>query len=157
MVFEITSTAFVPGGDIPSAHTCDGSDVSPALAWRGAPPGTRGFALVVDDPDAPDPAAPRMVWVHWVLYNLPADASGLAEGTTARTLPEGTLEGRNDWKQPGWRGPCPPVGRHRYVFSLFALDTRLPDLGHPTRAALERAMEGHVLARAELIGTYARR
>ncbi len=154
MAMQITSAAFAPMAAIPRRHTCEGEDVSPPLAWTGAPAGTRSFALVVDDPDAPDPAAPRMNWVHWVLYDLPPDASGLPAGMVREALPRGAFEGLNDWHKPGWRGPCPPVGRHRYFHRLYALDVVLPDLQHPTRAALMKAMEGHVLATAELIGTY---
>lgn len=150
----LSSPAFAPDGEIPRAHTCQGADLSPALGWSGAPEGTKSFALVVDDPDAPDPAAPKMVWVHWVLYNLPADATSLPEGVQAAALPRGTLEGVNDWNQTGWRGPCPPVGRHRYFFKLYALDTRLADLHHPKKARLLDTMKGHVLASTELVGTY---
>jgi Raf kinase inhibitor-like YbhB/YbcL family protein len=157
MSFVLTSPAFAPGGDIPKPQTCDGKDESPPLAWSGAPAGTRSLALIVDDPDAPDPAAPKLVWVHWVLYNLPAEPRGLPGGITAKTLPKGALEGLNDWKRTGWQGPCPPVGRHRYFFKLYALDTVLPDLKRPTKSALEKSMEGHVLARAELMGHYQRR
>jgi Raf kinase inhibitor-like YbhB/YbcL family protein len=153
---QMTSTAFAHDGAIPPRHTCDGEDVSPPLAWSGAPSGTRSFALVVDDPDAPDPAAPRMTWVHWVLYDLPADAAGLPEGAARGGLPAGTREGLNDWKRTGYGGPCPPVGRHRYFHKLYALDTTLGDLGRPTKADLEKAMRGHVLAQAELVGTYRR-
>jgi Raf kinase inhibitor-like YbhB/YbcL family protein len=156
MEFQLGSSSFAPGGDIPADFTCDGRDVSPPLSWTGAPGGTRSLALIVDDPDAPDPQAPRRVWTHWVLYNLPATLRGLREGMSARTLPKGALEGFNDSKRLGWEGPCPPIGRHRYFFRLYALDTALPDLRHPTRGALERAMEGHVLARAELVGRFAR-
>jgi hypothetical protein len=156
MTLTLTSPAFAQQGAIPKRHTCDGEDLSPPLAWSGAPAGTRSFALVVDDPDAPDPAAPKVVWVHWVLYDLPPATTSLPEGTVAKSLPKGTLEGLNDWKQPGWRGPCPPVGKHRYIHKLYALDTVLPDLHRPTKGALEKAMEGHVLAKAELIGTYQR-
>jgi len=154
MSLEISSKAFAPNGDIPSSHTCQGKDVSPALTWTGAPSGTKSWALIVDDPDAPDPAAPKMTWVHWVLYDLPSEAHSLPEGASAKTLPKGSLEGLNDWKQPGWRGPCPPVGKHRYFFKLYALDTVLPDLKKPTKVALEEAMKGHVLAHAELVGRY---
>jgi len=153
MRFVIQSPAFEEGGSIPSRYTCDGEDVSPPLVWSGIPAGTRSLALIVDDPDAPDPAAPRMVWVHWVLYNLPPDVQGLPEAVVA--LPPGTLEGRNDWKRTGYGGPCPPVGRHRYFFKLYALDAVLPDLGEPTKAELLDAMKGHVIGEAVLMGTYA--
>jgi Raf kinase inhibitor-like YbhB/YbcL family protein len=156
MSFTLTSPAFAPLGAIPKRHTCDGEDLSPPLAWTGAPAGTKSLALVVDDPDAPDPAAPKLVWVHWVLYDLPPGTASLVQGTTAKTLPPGAREGLNDWKRTGWRGPCPPVGRHRYFHKLYALDIVLPDLHHPDKAALERAMAGHVLAQAELVGTYQR-
>ena len=153
MTFSIRSTAFADGGDIPSQYTCQGSDVSPPLEWAGAPAGTLSFALIVDDPDAPDPAAPKMTWVHWVLYNLPAKAAGLPEAAAATPLP-GARNGLNDWKRTGYGGPCPPIGRHRYSFKLYALDAMLSDLGTPTKAQLLQAMEGHVLATAELVGTY---
>ncbi len=148
----ITSEAFSHNGEIPSKYTCEGQDVSPPLSWSGLPAGTKSLVLIVDDPDAPDPAAPRMTWVHWVLYNIPATASGLPEAV--KTLPPGTREGLNDWRRTGWGGPCPPVGRHRYFFKLYALDTVLPDLGAATKPKVEEAMKGHVLARAELVGTY---
>ena len=109
----------------------------------------------MDDPDAPDPAAPRMIWVHWVLYNLPVTSNGLAEAVKPADLPAGTREGSNDWKRTGYGGPCPPIGRHRYYFRLYALDTVLADLHQPSKAALLKAMNGHVLAEAELLGTYA--
>ncbi|MBP7146716.1 MAG: YbhB/YbcL family Raf kinase inhibitor-like protein [Acidobacteria bacterium] len=148
---ELTSAAFPHDGAIPALHTCQGRDVSPALAWRDVPAGAKSLALIVDDPDAPDPKAPRMTWVHWVLYNIPPDAA-LGEGV--RQLPAGTREGLNDWKRTGYGGPCPPIGRHRYFFKLYALDAVLPDLGKPTKAQLEKAIAGHVLAKAELVGTY---
>lgn len=157
MAFTLRSTAFSPDGEIPAKHTCQGDDVSPALAWSGAPAGTKSFALIVDDPDAPDPKAPKMVWVHWVLYNLPASASGLAEGVAARDLPAGTHQGKNDWKKVGYGGPCPPIGRHRYFHKLYALDATLPDLHEPTKAQLEAAMRGHVLAETQVMGIYAKR
>jgi Raf kinase inhibitor-like YbhB/YbcL family protein len=157
MSLTMTSTAFAHEGAIPSLYTCEGKDVSPPLAWAGAPEATRSFALVVDDPDAPDPAAPRMTWVHWVLYNIDAAAGGLPEGVEATALPAGTREGVNDWGRTGYGGPCPPVGRHRYFHKLYALDAVLPDLRHPGKAALEKAMKGHVLAQATLIGTYRKR
>jgi Raf kinase inhibitor-like YbhB/YbcL family protein len=154
MTLAITSTAFDAGGPIPPVYTCDGNDVAPPLAWTRVPAGTQSLALIVDDPDAPDPAAPQRTWVHWVLYNIAADASGLEQG--ARHLPAGTQEGSNDWKRTGYGGPCPPIGRHRYFFKLFALDAVLPDLKHATKQQLEAAMQGHVLEKAELMGTYHR-
>ena len=156
MALALTSTAFQPDGAIPAVYTCQGKDISVPLAWGGLPAGTRSLALIVDDPDAPDPAAPKMTWVHWVLYNIPPAATGLPEGVKARALPAGTLEGSNDWGRTGYGGPCPPVGRHRYFFKLYALDVVLPDLGTPDKKRLERAMKGHVLAQQELVGTYAK-
>lgn len=154
MSLTLTSASFEPGGDIPTKYTCEGEDLSPPLAWSDLPAGTKSLALIVDDPDAPDPAAPKMTWVHWVLYNLPPSATGLSEDVGSGGLPEGALEGLNDWKRTGYGGPCPPIGRHRYFHKLFALDTRLSDLARPTKAELEQAMAGHVLAQTELIGTY---
>ena len=154
---KLTSPSFENQGDIPKKHTCDGQDVSPALAWTGAPQGTKSFVLIVDDPDAPDPANPRMTWVHWVLYNLPADAGSLSEGVEEKDLPKGTLQGLNDWKKTGFGGPCPPIGKHRYFHKLYALDIVLPDLKQPTKAKLEKAMEGHVLSKTELVGLYQRK
>jgi Raf kinase inhibitor-like YbhB/YbcL family protein len=157
MALTLKSPDFEPNGEIPARFTCEGEDVSPALAWTGAPEKTRTLALIVDDPDAPDPRAPKTTWVHWVLYNLPPSASGLPQAVEPRDLPPGTREGLNDWKRTGYGGPCPPIGRHRYFFKLYALDTELPDLGRPTKARLEEAMQGHVLDKAELIGTYQKR
>ncbi len=151
---NITSSAFAQNGAIPKKYTCDGGDTSPPVAWSDVPAGAKSLALIVDDPDAPDPAAPRMTWVHWVLYNLPPSSGGLAEGV--KNLPAGTAEGMNDWQRTGYGGPCPPVGRHRYFHKLYALDTVLQGLKKPGKAALEKAMQGHVIARAELIGTYQR-
>jgi hypothetical protein len=152
MTLKLTSPAFTPGSEIPSKHTCEGQDVSPPLAWSGLPANTKSLALIVDDPDAPDPAAPKMTWVHWVLYNIPPSASSLPEG--AKPLPAGTLAGQNDWKRTGYGGPCPPIGRHRYFHKLYALDTVLPNLGAVTKDKLEAAMKAHIVARAELLGTY---
>jgi hypothetical protein len=152
--FTLRSSSFTDGASIPIRHTCEGPDVSPPLEWAGLPAGTRSLALVVDDPDAPDPRAPRMTWVHWVLYDLPPAATGLPEGVARDALPAGTHQGVNDWKRTGYGGPCPPIGRHRYFFKLYALDALLRDLGAPTKARLEAAMKGHVLAEARLLGTY---
>lgn len=153
---QISSPAFDDNGSIPLLHTCDGQDVSPALNWSDVPPDAKSLVLIVDDPDAPDPAAPKMTWVHWVLYNLPVSSVGLQEGAMTMDLPAGTREGLNDWKRTGYGGPCPPVGRHRYFHKLYALDTELPDLGSPTKARLAQAMTGHVVAEAVVVGTYQR-
>jgi hypothetical protein len=154
MALNLSSPAFDSGSAIPAMYTCEGRDISPPLAWHGMPPGTRSLVLIVDDPDAPDPRMPTMTWVHWVLTNLPPDMSGLPEGVAPGALPAGTIEGLNDWKRTGYGGPCPPVGRHRYFHKLYALDTTLDRLKRPTKAQVEAAMKGHVLAHAELIGTY---
>ncbi|MGH7605076.1 MAG: YbhB/YbcL family Raf kinase inhibitor-like protein, partial [Gemmatimonadaceae bacterium] len=153
MPLRISSTAFGPNGPIPSKYTCEGADTSPPLEWSGAPDGTRSFALIVDDPDAPDPAKPKMVYVHWVIYNIPSSKTKLAENAAKTGLPEGALQGINDWKKPTWGGPCPPIGRHRYFFKLYALDTQL-SLSNPSKTQLEKAMLGHTLGNAEIIGTY---
>lgn len=154
MPLSIDSPAFTNEGEIPSVYTCEGRDISPALTWTGAPEGTQSFALIVDDPDAPDPEAPKMTYVHWVLYNIPSSARELSMGVAPADLPTGTKEGLNDWKRTGYGGPCPPIGRHRYYHKLYALDTVLPDLGTPTKDKLLGAMEGHVLGEAVLMGTY---
>lgn len=156
MTLTLTSPAFAHNGAMPVRLTCDGQDLSPELRWSGLPADTKSLALIVDDPDAPDPAAPRMTWVHWVLYNIPPTATGLAEAVAPGALPAGTRQGLNDWGRTGYGGPCPPIGRHRYFHKLYALDTVLPDLGKPTKAALEQAMKSHVLASTELVGTYQR-
>lgn len=157
MPFTLRSASFQEEGIIPLRQTCDGQDLSPQLAWTGQPANTKSLVLIVDDPDAPDPAAPKMTWVHWILYNIPSAASSLVEGVSVRDLPPGTRQGLNDWQRTGYGGPCPPIGSHRYFHKLFALDVLLPDLQHPTKTILERAMHGHVLARTELIGYYRRR
>jgi hypothetical protein len=151
---ELTSPSFAAMDEIPRRHTCEGDDVSPELRWSGVPNGARTLAVIVDDPDAPDPKAPQMTWVHWVLYEIPPDAMGLPEAVPAAKLPPGTRQGTSDWKRIDYGGPCPPIGRHRYFFKLYALDAVLGDLGEPSKAELERAMQGKVLARAELVGTY---
>jgi Raf kinase inhibitor-like YbhB/YbcL family protein len=154
MSMSIESSSFPHNGPIPGRHTCEGHDTSPELLWTEIPDGAKSLVLIVDDPDAPDPAAPKRVWVHWVLYNIPATSSGLPEGVATRDLPPGTQEGLNDWQRTGYGGPCPPIGNHRYFHKLYALDTELPDLKQPTKAKLEEAMRDHVIATAELIGRY---
>ncbi len=156
MTLTITSPAFLDNGESPMRYTCDSEDISPALEWSGLPEGNKSVILIVDDPDAPDPAAPKMTWVHWVLYNIPPDALELPEGARPKDLPEGTEEGLNDWIRTGYGGPCPPIGRHRYFHKFYALDVVLPDLGRPTKGELEKAMVGHILSEAELVGTYQR-
>jgi hypothetical protein len=155
-IMQLTSPSFENQKRIAKKFTCDGENISPALEWSAVPEGTKSFALIVDDPDAPDPANPRMTWVHWVLYNIPATVSSLPESVKDKDLPKGTLQGLNDWKKTGYGGPCPPIGKHRYFHKLYALDIVLPDLSRPTKAKLEKAMEGHVLSKAELIGLYQR-
>jgi Raf kinase inhibitor-like YbhB/YbcL family protein len=151
---EITSTAFTHQDEIPELYTCEGEDISPPLAWRNIPENTKSLVLIVDDPDAPDPKAPKMTWVHWVLYNIPPNIGNLPQGLSTSTLPQDTLEGINSWKRSGYGGPCPPIGRHRYFHKLYALDESLPDLNGPTKEKLEAQMQGHIIASAELVGTY---
>ena len=152
MSLTLSSPSFKAYGPIDARYTCEGEDISPALSWSGVPEDAQGLALILDDPDAP-----RGGWVHWVLYNLPPTTTGLPEACKADDLPEGTLEGLNDWRRIGYGGPCPPKGRHRYFFTLYALDCVLPDFKRPTKGQLERAMDGHVLGKAELMGTYVKR
>ncbi len=152
----VSSPAFVEGGEIPQKYTCDGEDVVPPLSWRGVPEGTKSLVLIVDDPDVPDPAKPVRTWIHWVVFEIPPTATGISEGGGAERLPAGAREGLNDWKRTRFGGPCPPIGRHRYFHKLYALDVPLAELESPTKAALEVAMKGHVLASATLIGTYER-
>lgn len=149
----ISSPSFTQNQMIPARHTCDAENVSPPLAWSGVPAGAKSLVLIVDDPDAPDPAAPRMTWVHWLLYNIAPDSGGLTEGVADRLA----LQGVNDWQRTGYNGPCPPIGKHRYFFKLYALDVLLPDMRHPGKTTLEKAMQGHVVARSELVGLYQRR
>lgn len=154
MALNITSPAFADNASIPRKYTCEGEDISPPLQWSGVPAGTKSLALIVDDPDAPDPKAPKTTWVHWVLYNIPPTGTGLPENEAKAGVPKGALPGLNDWKRTGYGGPCPPIGRHRYFHKLYALDTVLPDLKKPTKAQLLEAMKGHVLAEAQFLGTY---
>lgn len=156
MTLTLSSRAFAPNGSIPTVYTCDGRDISPPLSWSSLPAGTKSLVLIMDDPDAPDPKAPRMTWVHWVLYNIPAEATGLEENAGKGGLPSGTMQGINNWGRTGYGGPCPPIGRHRYFHKLYALDVVLSDLGQPAKGKLLQAMEGHILDRTELIGTYHR-
>jgi len=152
---NLTSSAFSHLADIPSLYTCEGDDYSPPLSWADVPAGTKSLVLIVDDPDAPDPAAPKMTWVHWVLYNIPPDCTGLNAGKSGLPeLPVGTLHGVNTLGETGYGGPCPPIGRHRYFHKLYALDLVLPLLQPATKESLEKAMHGHVLARCELLGYY---
>lgn len=154
MALTLKSRAFDNGGEIPSRYTCEGEDVSPPLVWTGVPETARSLVLIIDDPDAPDPKAPKMIWVHWVLYNIPPDVSGLPEGIVPEKLPPGTVEGLNDWKRIGYGGPCPPIGRHRYFHKLYALDAVLEGMNTPTKAKVEAAMKGHIIAQTEFMGTY---
>ena len=154
MPMTLTSTAFTHQGTIPTRYTCDGNDSSPPLAWHGVPATAKSLVLIVDDPDAPDPAAPRLTWVHWLLYNLPPRNGELPEAVAVKDLPSGTHVGVNDWQHSAYGGPCPPIGQHRYFHKLYALDTVLPDLGKPNKAQLEKAMQGHIVAQSVLIGTY---
>jgi len=156
MSFNLSSPDFIHLGEIPKTFTCDGNDSSPALSWSGLPAHTKSLVLIVDDPDAPDPANPKMTWVHWLLYNIPAATTELPRAVAASALPAGTQQGKNDWKRTGYGGPCPPVGRHRYFHKLYALDIDLPDLHQPNKTQLEAAMAGHIIAHTELLGTYQR-
>ena len=150
----LTSTAFAPNGSIPSKYTCEGADMSPPLEWFGLHRDAQTLALIVDDPDAPDPAKPQRVYVHWVVYNIPANITKLPENAAKAGLPSGAIQGLNDWKRETYGGPCPPIGRHRYFFKLYALDTVLGQLLNPTKQQLEKAMDEHLVDSAELIGTY---
>ena len=154
MALTLSSTAYEHGAEIPTKYTCQGEDISPPLSWEGIPETTKSLALIIHDPDVPSPDKPVRLWVHWVLYNLPVDITSLPEHTTSVKLPAGTLEGLNDWERTGYGGPCPPMGRHRYFHKLYALDMVLDDLHEPTKDQLEAAMQGHILAEGELIGTY---
>lgn len=154
MTLILKSDAFLHGEAIPSVYTCEGEDISPALTWEGVPEGTRSLALIVHDPDVPSPENPKRIWVHWVLYNLPPDLTGLPRGLDPSALPAGALEGINDWNLTGYGGPCPPKGKHRYFHTLYALDAVLKKHQNPTRTNLEKLMKGHILEKAELIGTY---
>jgi len=149
---KIESSAFREGGMIPKLYTCDGADLSPSLSWGAIPPGAKSLALIVDDPDAP-----AKTWVHWVVFDLPADSGGLPESVPADpTLASGARQGINDFQRIGYGGPCPPGGTHRYFFKLYALDTRLELDPGSSKSQLLSAMEGHILAEGQLMGRYAR-
>jgi Raf kinase inhibitor-like YbhB/YbcL family protein len=154
MTLTLGSPAFDDAQPIPRRHTCEGENVSPALAWSGVPDQAQTLALLVEDPDAPDPLAPTRIFAHWLVYNIPPDATGLVEDADTQGLPRGARAGKNDFGQPRWGGPCPPIGRHRYYFKLYALDSPLPTSKPLSRTALLDAIDGHVLAYAELMGTY---
>ncbi len=153
MAFELTSSAFQEGGSIPKQYTCEGADLSPPLHWGVPPAATKSFVIIADDPDAPGGT-----WVHWVVYNLPLDLRGLVEGVpTTDRLPNGALQGLNDFKRVGYGGPCPPPGKpHRYFFRLYALDRVLDLKSQETKARVMRACQGHILAEAQLMGRFAR-
>jgi Raf kinase inhibitor-like YbhB/YbcL family protein len=157
MTLALSSAAFRNQEEIPVLHTCEGKDVSPPLSFAGVPENAASLALIVDDPDAPDPQAPKTTWVHWILYDIPRSCTGLPQAVAESALPQGTRQGRNDWRRTGYGGPCPPIGRHRYFHKLYALDVRLGDLRRPTKAEIEHAMQGHVIGTAVLIGTYEKR
>jgi Raf kinase inhibitor-like YbhB/YbcL family protein len=154
MPLLINSPAFSHQETMPMQYTCEGDDHSPPLSWQGVPEQAKSLVLIVDDPDAPDPEAPKMTYVHWVLYNLPPNTTGLPEGVSSTQLPPGTVQGLNDWNRLGYGGPCPPIGRHRYFFKLYALDSVLPIIQQPTKAEIEKAMEGHIISKVEIMGTY---
>ncbi len=156
MAIELSSSSFRPGEPMPAAHTCDGPGLSPPLAWSDLPPGAKSLALIVDDPDAKSPAGAGEPFVHWVVYNVPTSARGLPLGAGGAALPSGAMEGRNDAGQIGYLPPCPPSGRHRYIFRLYALESMLPQRGAITAKELESSMSGRVLATTELIAVYGR-
>ena len=148
---KIESPEFGHDQSIPAKFTCEGKDTAPALRFSGVPKGAKSLALIVDDPDAPDPARPQRVWVHWVAWDLPPGTTAIPEGGK---LPTSAHSGTNDFGKKGYGGPCPPIGRHRYFFKVYALDRTLGELGKGTKHDLERAMKGHVVAEAQLVGTY---
>ena len=153
MRLKVTSPAFEQGGSIPTKYTCEGDDISPPLSWSGVPANAKSVAIIVDDPDAPDPAKPQRVYVHWVVYNIPTKTTSLGENASKSALSGGAVQGKNDWGNAGYGGPCPPIGRHRYFFKVYALDTML-NLKNATKADLEREMKGHIVDSGELMGTY---
>ena len=153
-MLKLKSNAFVDDGAIPEKYTCEGIDVSPPLHWENVPEQAKSLVLIIDDPDAPDPKAPKTTWVHWVLYNIPVDVNELTENASAATLPQGAEQGLNDWKNIGYGGPCPPIGRHRYFHKLYALDSVIEGLHKATKKQIEAAMKGRIIAETRIIGTY---
>lgn len=154
MALTIRSPSFENAQPIPARFTCEGEDLSPALEWGGVPDTAQTLALLVEDPDAPDPDAPQRIFTHWIVFNLPPGSAGLVEAVDSESLPRGARFGTNDFGRARWGGPCPPVGRHRYYFKLYALDSPLPTGRELTRTGLLDAIEGHVLGYAELMGTF---
>lgn len=154
MPFSLHSSSFANNETIPATYTAEGKDISPPLAWKEAPAGTVSFALIVDDPDAPDPQAPTMTWVHWILYNIPASTHELKEGILSKNLPQGAKEGINDFGTTLYGGPNPPIGKHRYFFKLYALSKKLPDIPNLMKKDLENAMRDAIIGKAVLVGTY---
>jgi Raf kinase inhibitor-like YbhB/YbcL family protein len=150
----LTSQSFADGEALPERFSCEGEGISPPLSWSGLPDSAKGVALIADDPDAPDPKAPQRTFVHWVLYDIPPSATELPAGATRDTVPVGTRIGTNDGGKSGWYPACPPIGRHRYFFKIYALDTQLGALAEPTKAGLEKAMQGHIVGQGMLMGTY---
>jgi hypothetical protein len=148
---EIRSSAFFIGNPIPFKYTCDGDNISPSLQWEDPPEGTQSFALILEDPDAPN-----KTFTHWILYNLPAECRELPENATESSLPKGAVQGKNDFNQLGFGGPCPPNGTHRYFFKLFALDQLLDLKSGASKAEFMQAIEGHILDAAEVMGRYTR-
>jgi Raf kinase inhibitor-like YbhB/YbcL family protein len=153
--FALKAKDFKNGEDIPAKYTCEGENISPELSWTGAPAGTKSFVVIVDDPDAPDPAKPEKVIAHWVIYNLPKTVHTLNEGTSV--LPKGAMQGMNEEKEAKYMGPCPPIGKHRYHFKIFALDSNPHFFARPSKSDIEKEITGHILAQSELIGLYAKR
>lgn len=150
---KISSSVFEDGGEIPTLYTCEGINVSPKLIWKGIPNNAKSLALIIEDPDAPDPKAPKITWVHWVLFNIDPNTTGLPENVAIRDLPKGTMRGLTSWRNQNYGGPCPPIGRHRYFHYLYALDITI-NLDKPTATQLREAMEGHIIEEAVLMGTY---
>jgi len=153
-LLNLQSSAFAANAPIPPRYTCEAANVSPPLAWSGAPATAKSFALIVEDPDAPDPAKPTRVVTHWVAYNIPATTPGLSENASKTGMPAGSAQGLNEGSKPAYMGPCPPIGSHRYFFKLYALDTVLSGLKNPKKADLQQAMQTHVVDSTQLIGTY---